>query len=472
MGHILFVQSQTFAYPGLYYICGALKAAGHTYKVLISAKAAPVKQYIATFKPAVVGFPCMTGMHRKVLEIAQGIKQDFPECKTLLGGIHPTLYPEIINDPHVDYLCRGEGEAAVVELLDAMDAGKPSDAVRNISYKAGHEVRHNPMRPLADPLDDLPFPDYSIYRHVPVVSADTLPMVYMTRGCPFSCSYCHNSSQRTVYRGLGRYVRTSGVARILDEVEAALQSYPQARAVLLGSDTLGTDLGFLTALLTAFHARFNIPYACLIRPEFINADIAGLLNKTNCHMIAFGLESGSERVRRGLLNRKYTNAEIIQAAAILKKYKIRFRTYNIIGFPSETRQEMLETLELNLEIKPDFPWVSIFNPYPGTRLAEFSMNRGYLPGDFNYDCLPPSFFNDTLLQNVDRNFILNLHSFFQLIILLPRLYPVLEKLLAVKHSKLFRLVFKAVYAYTCIRSENRSFASFVGLALANRKLFK
>ena len=112
MSHILFVQSQTFAYPGLYYICGALKAAGHTYKVLIAKTSYPVKKYIFAHKPAVVGFPCMTGMHREVLRIAHDIKQDFPECLTLLGGIHPTLYPETINNPNVDFLCRGEGEAA------------------------------------------------------------------------------------------------------------------------------------------------------------------------------------------------------------------------------------------------------------------------------------------------------------------------------------------------------------------------
>ena len=189
-------------------------------------------------------------------------------------------------------------------------------------------------------------------------------------------------------------------------------------------------------------------------------------------MIAFGVESGSERVRRELLNRKYSNSEIVRAAAILKKYAIRFRTYNIVGFPSETRAEMLATLNLNLKIRPDFPWISIFTPYPGTRLAEFSINRGYLSKDFNYDQVPTSFFNDTLLKNVDRNFILNFHSLFQALVLWPSLYPVLKRFLTAKHNNLFRLVFKAVYAYTCIRSENRSVASFLGLALANRKLFR
>ena len=472
MSHILFVQSQTFAYPGLYYICGALRTAGHTYKILISENSFLVKKYISTHKPAVVGFPCMTGMHRKILEIAKGIKQDFPECLTLLGGIHPTLYPEIIDDPNVDILCRGEGEKAVVELLDSIDLGNLNYSIENLSFKIGNQIKHNPMRPLINPMDSLPFPDYSIYQDMDVLSADTFPMVYMARGCPFSCSYCHNSSQRTLYKGLGKYVRTFGVKRILDEVEAALKCYPQARAVMLGSDTLGTDLDFLTDLLTGFHRRFRIPYTCLIRPEFINEKLAKLLKKTKCHMIAFGIESGSERVRRELLNRKYTNADIINSATILKKYNIRFRTYNIIGFPSETHAEMLATLKLNLKIKPDFPWISIFTPYPGTRLAEFSINRGYLAKDFNYDHVPTSFFNDTLLKNVDRNFILNFHSLFQALVLWPFLYPVLKRFLTVKHNKLFRFVFKTVYAYTCIRSENRSVASFLGLALANRKLFR
>jgi len=83
-----------------------------------------------------------------------------------------------------------------------------------------------------------------------------------------------------------------------------------------------------------------------------------------------------------------------------------------------------------------------------------------------------SFFNDTLLKNVDRTFILNLHSFFQLMILVPFLAPLLKYLLKFPHNSVFKFIFKGVYSYVCIRSENRTVFSFLKLALANRKFFK
>ncbi len=472
MGHILFVQTQAFAYPGLYYICGALKESGHQYQVLVSANPLSILEQIEIHQPTVVGFPCMTGMHKTVLQIALEIKNAYPDCKTLIGGIHPTLFPEIINEKQVDFICRGEGEYPTVELLNALDDGAVEFPIKNISYKINGIVQHNAMRQLIQPLDSLPFPDYSIYQNSKVIAADTFPMVYMTRGCPFSCTYCHNSNQRKVYKGLGKFVRDFSVNRILNEAEAALSNYKNATAVMLGSDTLGNDMEFITKLLKGFHEKFDIPYTCLVRPEFISEDLAKLLSETNCHMIAFGIESGSERIRKELLNRNYSNKQVRTVTNLLHQYGIKFRTYNIIGFPSETREEMLTTLKMNLEIKPTFPWASIFTPYPETKLSDFAKEHRYLGTNFTYDDVPTSFFNDTLLEKVDRNFILNLHSLFQLYTLIPWLYPLTKFILSFPHNKLFRIIFKAVYSYVCIKSENRTITSFIKLAMANRKLFR
>lgn len=472
MAKILFLQPQQFAYAGLYYICGTLKETCHQYKVLATNQLKSIDQCITEFTPDIIGFPCLTGMHKEILSIASHIKINFPSIKILLGGIHPTLFPDIIHDPNVDFICRGEGEQPTVDLLNAIDAKAASFDIPNIFWKKDGQVHRNEMRELIDPLDSLPFPDYSIYKEIPVIASDTYPTVFMTRGCPFSCTYCHNSNQRKIYKGKGKFVRSFSHERILSEVAEVIRQYPKARAVFLGADTLGADINWLRELLTQYRQRFDIPYNCLIRPEFITEELATLLGETNCHMIAFGIESGSERVRRELLRRKYSNDTIIHAASLLKKHGIKFRTYNIIGFPTETPQEMLETLAINLKIKPEFPWCSIFTPYPETKLAEYSMDKGFLDKNFSYDDVPLSFFNDTVLKNIDKNFTLNLHSFFQTMILLPALAPLLRRLLSLPHNRLFKLIFKACYAYVCIRSENRSVISFVKLALANRKFFK
>jgi len=468
---ILFVQLQRYPYPGLYAVCGALRDAGFRYEVLVSTDRTTIADRLRTTRPDVVAFPCMTGLHRAVLRAAALVKGIDPEIKVLLGGIHPTLVPQIVEDANVDFVCRGEGEAPTVELLQRLRDGILPTDVKNISFKANGEVVHNELRPLADPLGDLPFPDYSIYRNDRVLYTDTYVHVAMARGCPFSCSYCHNSRKRELFAGLGSYVRTHSPDRILDEVEAALANHPWARAVNLATDTLGRDIAWLTDLLTRYHARFDVPYTCLIRPEFISEDLVRLLAETNCHMLAFGIESGSERVRRELLGRTYSDEQIIEAARLLKTHGVRFRTLNVIGFPTETREEMLATLDLNIRIEPDYPWCSIFTPYPVTTLADYAMEHGYLDLSFDFNDVPVSFFSDTLLRGVDRNYIRNLQAVFQTIVLAPSLRRGLEPLLALPHGRFHRMLLSTVYSAVLIRSERRSLRHMLRLGLANRKLF-
>jgi len=85
MGRILFIQIQPYAYPGLYYICGALKSKGHSYEVLASDNRQVIAEKIRAFQPDVIGFPCLTGIHREILKVAAGIKEDFPQI-----GWHPS----------------------------------------------------------------------------------------------------------------------------------------------------------------------------------------------------------------------------------------------------------------------------------------------------------------------------------------------------------------------------------------------
>ncbi|MCW8915411.1 MAG: B12-binding domain-containing radical SAM protein [Magnetovibrio sp.] len=472
MGKVLFIQTQKYAYPGLYYLCGALKEAGHEYQVIHALKLEEAASVIDEFQPDLIGYSCMTGAHKAILELSSEIKAKYPNVPIVLGGIHPTLYPDVLKHPAISFICKGDGEAALVELTDAVCAGEQDFHIFNIHHKdAAGDIVEMPMRPLTSVMDELPFPDYSVYRKISEIAADEYPMVYYERGCPYTCSYCHNSDQRALYKGLGKYVRRFSVDRIIAESKAALESYPKSRTLLLGADTFGAKKDFTRELLTRFKDEVGVPYTCLVRPELVTEELAKMMAETGCHMVAFGVESGSERIRTKILGRKYSNAKVVEAAKILREFGVSFRTYNIVGFPSESREEMLETLELNLKIRPEFPWASIYTPYPRTELADYCVEHGHLSPDFSFDDVPLSFFNDTILENVDRSFIRNIHAFFQLFVLMPFLYPVFKWLLYVPHNPVFGFIFKAVYSYVCVRSENRTIWGFLKLAFGNRHMF-
>lgn len=472
MGKVLFIQTQKYAYPGLYYLCGALKEAGHEYQVIHALNMTEAAPAIAEFEPELIGFSTMTGAHKAILRLSSEIKTQFPDVRIVLGGAHPTLYPDVLKHPAIDFVCRGDGEGALVELADAVCAGGAMPPIFNINHKDQNgDIVEMAMRPLVSVMDELPFPDYSIYQSIPEIAADEYPMVYYERGCPYTCSYCHNSDQRAMYKGLGKYVRRFSVDRIIKEAHSALSCYPKSRTLMLGADTFGAKKDFTRELLHRFQDEVGVSYTCLIRPELVTDELAQLLSATGCHMVAFGVESGSERIRTQILGRKYTNEKVIEAAETLRKHGVQYRTYNIVGFPGESREEMLATLELNLKIRPEFPWASIYTPYPRTELADYCVENGYLDDSFSFDDVPLSFFNDTILKNVDRSFIRNIHAFFQIFVLFPFLYPLFKWVLYVPHNRFFGFIFKAVYSYVCVRSENRTIFGFLKLALGNRHMF-
>ncbi|HXE96323.1 MAG TPA: radical SAM protein, partial [Dongiaceae bacterium] len=186
----------------------------------------------------------------------------------------------------------------------------------------------------------------------------------------------------------------------------------------------------------------------------------------------FGIESGDEHIRNAVLKKAISDDEICRGAAILKKNGITFRTYNIVGFPGETIEQALKTVQLNVAIGTDFPWCSIFMPYPGTRLADYARNRGFLASDLSPDSMEGSFHITSALTNPDRRQLANLHKFFQTAVLMPPLLPVIRLLIKLPENFLFRIWFGIVYFHLYQRSEGRGFIKTFRAALRNGRFFK
>lgn len=272
-----------------------------------------------------------------------------------------------------------------------------------------------------------------------------------------------------MYKG-GKYVRHFSVERAIEEVRQALKIFPPGPFLFL-SDSFGTDLEWMDSFFSRYSQTTDLPFLLVIRPELVTERCVQILSKYRCFNIGIGVESGSERVRKELLNRHYSNQDLIDVAARIKRHRIKLRTFNMIGIPTETEEEVWQTIDINIRMKSDFQRVSIFTPYPGIKLTEIAKNFGYLPPDFDCLDIPMNSFSESALKNVDHDLIKNQLYFFQTAIHFPKCRNVIKKLMRFKSNILFRLWFYLTYAYLQRGIEGRKWIPYIKYLFVNRGYF-
>ena len=465
MAKIFMAQIQVAPYVGTAYLNAAAKQAGHELVVHLVGDRQTMLRQIDAAKPNLIGFSCMTPFLGETLSLASEIKKHF-DIPIIMGGPHPTLFPEVIQETPIDIVCRGEGEETMAELLTSIEDGRPYTQIRNLWVKEFGEVHQNPLRPFTDPLDGIPLIDWSCYSGTPAL--DSPPIAFPIRGCPFSCSYCFNAPLRQIYHGLGRYVRHFSASRAVQEVQEALKFFAPS-PVLFISDSLGIDLPWTEQFLDTYSRLIPLPFVFLIEPKLATDKFIDLIARHRCKCVALGVESGSERVRRQVLNRFYTNEELVAVAESFHRRNIRIRTYNMIGLPTETEGELWETIEINVKMKTDFPRGAIFTPLPGTGIVDLAKREGYLDEDFSFRSIPTTILATTVLKKLDRDRIANCLCFFQTAIIFPKWIGVIKYLIRRRPNALYRLWFGVVYAYLHRKSEGRKWITYIKYVLNNAR---
>ncbi|MEI7481110.1 MAG: radical SAM protein [Elusimicrobiota bacterium] len=468
MAKLLFLQNLEYEFLGPMYISSMVKAR-HECTLAVGAAAEDFAAVMETFKPDVVAFSIMTGSHRWALNIARILKEKY-NVLTLFGGAHPTFFPEFIEEEGVDIICRGEGEAATLDLLDALDAGKDFSGIGNLYVKQKELISRNPVRPLDKELDAYPFPDRELYKALGLGTDRSVRNIITSRGCMFHCSFCFEDSIRELYKDKGQHVRVRSIEKVIEELRE-LKLKHNVKTVYFCDDVFGINRKWLYEFLDVYKKEIGLDFLCLVRADIMCSDenYAVKLKEAGCKSVFFGIESGSERLRNSVLNKNLKDKDIYEAARMLHKAGLPFRTYNIVGLPDETLEDAFNTVKMNIAIKADYPWCSIFSPYPRTALTLYAQQQGYLAKDFSPDAISGSFFIDSQLTIPDIRRIENLHKFFQTAVLAPWTLPLVRILIKFPPNLMFRLWFGIIYFYVFLKSEKRSFFKTLGFALKSYK---
>jgi len=375
---------------GLSYVSAHLKSQGHSTRLVVlsneraSRGLSLLKAAVVEFDPQLVGFTAVTTQYPFIVAAARQLKQLWPGKFLILGGTHASLEPDEAIADSFDAVCVGEGELPAAELAKQMESGQSPRGIPNLWIKqAGGTVEKNPTRNFLTKLEQLPFPDREMWHDWVMQRPRTRHVVLPSRGCPYNCSYCSNHALRKV--APGQYVRLRAPANILQEIQQLKQRDPETTNIHLESETIAMNFDWLNELTERIRV-FNdqpdkkISFSCNFRVArpFLKDQVFGALERANVRTISIGLESGSERIRREVLRRPYSNEDFFQAVALARRHQMNVTVLNMIGLPGETLADHMETVEVNRRVCPDRSSTSIFYPYPGTDLFGACKAQGLL----------------------------------------------------------------------------------------------
>ena len=164
-----------------------------------------------------------------------------------------------------------------------------------------------------------------------------------------------------------------------------------------------------------------------------------LLKKAGCFGVSVAIETANDSLRNQILEKNITKEQIFQAIKFVKKAGLRLRTYNILGIPNSSLRDDFETLKFNILLKPDLPYVTIYQPYPGTKLGDKCIEMGLYDG--NYDrILESSYFGESPLNIPDKKKVNNLHKLFNLTVSFPFLISLTKILICLPPNVLFKKI--------------------------------
>lgn len=469
MARVAFVQNLSFEYLGVMYLSSFLKKNGHEVEMfIVTGNGGKSIEEIAAFRPDIAGFSCTTGVHRWALDFAARIKQKL-NCKVVFGGPHATYFPEVINETQVDIVIRGEGEHALLDVAESIDSGSDSMDHPNCWFKKNGSVIKNVQRHLIENLDDMPFPDRDLYyKKYPFLKKSQYSFIG-GRGCPFDCTFCFNHAFNKLHKGKGKVVRSRSVDHLIAEIKE-VKRLGNMKTVYMMDDVFTINKKWIKEFTKAYtESNINLPYICLIRADLDDEDTIRMLSESGCKNVFFGIESGSEEMRNILLKKRVTDMQIKNTAVLLKKYGIRFRTYNILGLPGETLEDAFKTVKINSEIGTNYPWCSVYYPFPGTELAAIAQEKGLVEAPEDKDS--PSFFKDSVIQSKNRVELANLQKLFFYCVKFPALTPLFKRLIRFRQNLLFDIAFLASYSWCYIFSENLTLREIFSIGYRNIKVF-
>ncbi|MDR1669274.1 MAG: B12-binding domain-containing radical SAM protein [Oscillospiraceae bacterium] len=390
---------------GLRYLERALQSAGHEVRILffksfnsMNPKAADerelalLRQDIQAFKPGMIGLSVMASLYLETVDAVSAMLREAFTVPIVWGGVYPTMFPEECLK-RCDYVLRGEGEEAVVELVSALASGGAVNGIANLAYRQGEETVINPLRPLERDLDRFGLPDIGGDNKALIENSALTPgdpqlssYSYETgagRGCPYACSYCCSVNLNRLHRGLGPVVRFRDPDMVIEELLLAKRRMKKLLFIHFWDEIFSDDPEWVRRFAARYKKEIKLPFEIWGHPLKTNRDTVMTLRKAGLYKVVMGIQSGSPAIRKDVFHRPESQEDILAAARTLKECGVPHIIYDLmLRHPFETEETIRETFAFCLSMPRGFSLqMHGLNFLPGTDIVGMAVERGLVPPD-------------------------------------------------------------------------------------------
>ena len=330
---------------------------------------------------------------------------------SICGGVFATYYPQAFEGK-CDYICRGEGDEALIELMDLLEEGKTGHHLANI-YP-------NPMRPAIN-VNTLPitdhdiFPDKSLYRPFQGKIVK-IGVTETQRGCPFKCKFCNSPSNAGLYKEEtdSLFFRKKTVEHQEEELKHLIDHH-KIEVLWILTDTFLTMSKKEFDKWATMYSKYKLPFFTQTRPELLTPYQARTLKELGCMKINMGVEHGDPEFRKNVIGRIYKNERAIEAFAIAREAGLSTTCNFIVGYPYETMENCMQSVELAARLGCDDTNAFIYTPYHGTPMRDMCVKSGFIEDDLivemrsddqgTYLNMPKPYMSREEIQYMFNNFV-------------------------------------------------------------------
>ncbi|MHA1819837.1 MAG: B12-binding domain-containing radical SAM protein [Promethearchaeota archaeon] len=376
---------------GLAYIAAYLEQSGYRVRILdmdmLKTTLSQLGDYFKRYNILSVGIGSTTLAYRNTLKILKLIKSFNKEIFTILGGFHPTLFPEaVIQEEDVDFVVVGEGEYTTKELLDVLLRKNNSsnlEEVKGILYKdiKNHgKIKRTPPRPAEKDLDKFPFPA----RHLFLEKANELyfsaiaiqnptTSLITERGCPFQCTFCSK---------IWKTARFRSYKNVLEEIEEISDRYGIKDIQIIDSEFNLHKKASKKLCDEIIRNKIDVHWRAVCRVDFIDEEAIIKYKRAGMYVLSLGAESGSDRILK-FLKKGYNTSQIRSAFKLADKYELETHGMFMLGIPGETTRDLWKTIRFIRELAPTYLQLTIYTPVKGTEIYSLLVKKKIIKDDID-----------------------------------------------------------------------------------------
>jgi len=333
-----------------------------------------IEKVVEDYAPDIIGITAMTMVFGSAIKTAEVCKKVQPEAIVIIGGPHVTDWPEIcFQSPYIDFCLSGEGEESILLLLKAIkDKNTSSREIPGVSFKKDGQVILRNSTPNISELDKYPFPARELLLNQDKYTSEDMGVIMTSRGCPYKCGFCSHPPK----------VRYRNLDNVIEEISYVKDKYGTQQFTIKDDSFTVSRKRTIEFCGRLKKEGLDINWDCTTRVNLIDDELLDMMQDAGCNVIKVGIETGSERIMKEV-NKGITLEQAKKAADMLNKHGFFWSAYFMYGLPTETKDDMLKTLEFMKELNPPYAGLGLYAPMPNTQMWDQGLELGLIDPHIN-----------------------------------------------------------------------------------------